>query len=1665
MYKTGDLARYLPDGNLEFLGRNDHQIKIRGFRIEPGEIEACLAQHAQVREAVVLALGEGQDKWLVAYVVADPDDALAGILRTHVAAALPDYMVPSAFVQLDAFPLTPNGKLDRRALPAPDAQAFAHQAYEAPQGELETTLAAIWSELLGVERISRHDSFFALGGHSLLAVRLMNRVAMLGIVLPLATMFAAPTLAGLAATLNAHRTDRAVLPVITPVSRDGALPLSFAQQRLWFLAHLDGASDSYHIPLTLRLRGTLNITAWQLALDALFARHEALRSVFVSVDGQPQVQLLPAEVGVPMAWHDLRGVPDAQVQLVRLSAEAAQAPFDLVHGPLVRACGMQLTDDEYVMLLVQHHIVSDGWSIGVLARELNALYRAACDGQTDPLPALTIQYPDYAAWQRQWLSGERLKAQSEYWRTQLADVPVLLALPTDRPRPAQQSFAGACVPIRIDASITQALKRLSQAQGATLFMMVLAAWSAVLARLSGQEDLIIGTPSANRHHPQIEPLIGFFVNTLALRVDVSGEPSAAQLLERVRRTALGAQAHQDVPFEQVVEIVQPPRRLDHTPLFQVMFVWQSNERAVWDLPEVEVTPADWAYDVAKFDLNLHLYEAGGEMVGVLHYATALFDRATIERHVGYLQTMLQAMAADASHPVTRVELLSPAERTLLLQTWNATQRDYPAHQCIHQLFEAQVERTPDATALVYEAQTLSYAQLNDRANQLAHYLRTLDVGPEVVVGLCAERSLEAIIGLLGILKAGGAYLPLDPSHPAERLASMLCQASVAVLVTQSHLEARLPEIQARRIDLDMDWAKIAACPKTPPDSGVTAEHLAYIIYTSGSTGQPKGVMHSHRGVVNYLSFLARHYAITCADTILNITGLTFAPCVRDLFGPLAAGARVIIVPNEQAKEPGQYISVIRERSVTKLLSITPSFLRSLCEIVPRGPIASSLNTILTSGEPLEASVCEQVYKAFGPQVTVVNQYGPSECTMASTWFKADAQHEGRVPIGQPVPNVRVYVLGQHLELMPLGVTGELYIAGAGVARGYINQPELSAERFIPSPFEPGERLYRTGDLARWRADGQLEYIGRVDQQIKIRGFRIEPGEIEAALVKHPSIVQSVVVSREDHPGDRRLVAYWVAADGGAMTPVKLKAYLSQTLPDYMVPVAFVQLDTLPLTLSGKLNQRALPAPDGAAFALQVYEAPQGELETTLAAIWSELLGVERVGRHDNFFALGGHSLLAVRLMNRVVMLGIALPLAMLFAAPTLAGLTTALNAHRTDRAALPVITPVSRDGALPLSFAQQRLWFLAQLDGASDSYHISLALRLRGTLNITAWQQALDALFARHEALRSVFVSVDGQPQVQLLPAEKGVPIAWHDLRRVPDADTQLAQLSAEAAQAPFDLARGPLMRVCGIQLADDEHVMLLVQHHIVSDGWSIGVLVRELSVLYRAACDGQTDPLSPLAIQYPDYAVWQRQWLTGERLEAQSAYWRTQLADAPVLLALPTDRPRPAQQLFAGAYVPIRIDAQTTRELKRVSQAQGATLFMTVLTAWSTVLARLSGQEDLVIGTPSANRHHPQIEPLIGFFVNTLALRLDVSGEPSAAQLLERVRRTTLEAQAHQDVPFEQVVEIVQPPRRLEHTPLFQVMFAWQSNERAVWDLPVLEVTPANLAYDVAKFDLVLQP
>ncbi|KAF9208719.1 hypothetical protein BGZ49_007793 [Haplosporangium sp. Z 27] len=1673
MYKTGDLARYLPDGHIVFNGRNDHQVKIRGFRVELGEIEARLSEHPQVNKAVVLAIGQGMEKKLVAYVVAKPDDQLVNTLRKYLSTCLPDYMIPSAIVQLDLLPLTSNGKLNRNALPAPDISAFAREVYEAPQGEIETAVAHIWSELLHVDQVSRNDNFFALGGHSLLAVRLMNRIATLGTQLPLSALFSSPSLSAFAESISQHLgKGESSLAKITPISRDVPLPLSSAQKRLWFLSQLEGVSDIYHILMAFRFRGVLNQNAWQQALNALFARHEALRSVFVSVNGQPQVKLLPAELGIPIRWESLQNGSDVEAEVESLSAKEANAPFDLVHGPLVRAMMISLGSDEYFFMLTLHHIVSDGWSEPILFNELSALYASYCKGESDPLPPLTIQYPDYAAWQTQWLSGDNLESHSSYWRTTLANAPVLLNLPTDRPRPPQQSFKGDKQLISLDSQLTQALKQLSQRHGVTLHMTLLAAWSAVLSRLSSQDDIIIGSPSANRNHHQIESLIGFFVNTLALRIDLSEDPTIRQLLERVRRNAIGAQMHQDLPFEQVVDIVQPPRNMSHSPLFQVMFVWQNNESSEWCLPDIEATKADLSYKISKFDLLLQLFESGNNIVGNLEYSTALFDQSTMERHIGYLIAMLQAMVVNDGQAISSVQLLSESERYLLLQKWNANEKDYPEDQCIHQLFEDQVKSTPEATALVFRDQSLTYAELNSRANRLAHHLISLGVKPDMRVAICVERSLNMFIGILAILKAGGAYVPLDPTYPKDRLISIFEDATPLIMLADATGRSILSEEILRNLCQRDDGSYSAVKVVDPNDdlssldtnpnvSGLTSRHLAYVVYTSGSTGRPKGVMIEHQGVVSYALSRIADYSVDASSRFLQYSSLNFDLSVIESMPTFYSGASLHILDDRTRLDRDELWKYIERNSITQAV-LPPAILQ---ECKGCKPLSSNF-TLISCGEALPAPLLRALHHLV-PNGTIINEYGPTETAIGDVaWISPDPNFDGDiVPVGRPLHNKRLYILDKHCQPTPLGAVGELYIGGVGVARGYLNRPDLTAQVFLPDPFSsvPEARMYKTGDLAKYMPDGNLIFLGRNDHQVKIRGFRIELGEIEARLVDHPQVDKAIVLALEDG-GNKRLVAYVVANPDDQLVNA-LRTHLIAYLPEYMIPAAIVRLDTLPLTPNGKVDRKALPAPDNGDFAREVYEAPQGEVETAIAHMWAELLRVDRVSRNDNFFALGGHSLLAVRLMNRIATLGAQLPLSVLFSSPSLSVFAESIILHiGQDQASLENITPISRDTTLPLSSSQKRLWFLSQLEGVSDIYHILMSFRFRGALNQDAWQQALNTLFARHESLRSIFITVNGQPQVKLLPAELGIPIRWESIQSEINVEAEVELLGAIEGKVPFDLEQGPLIRAMMVRISDDEHFFMLSLHHIVSDGWSSSIMRRELSALYTAYCNSEPNPLTELAIQYPDYAAWQNQWLSGDNLEAHSSYWRTVLDDAPVLLNLPTDRPRPSQQSLKGDSLPISINSQLTQALKELSKKHGVTLYMTVLAAWSAVLSRLSSQDDIIIGSPTANRNNQQIESLIGFFVNMLALRIDLSEHPTTSQLLERVRRNAIDAQMHQDLPFEQVVDIVQPPRNMSHTPLFQVMFAWQNNESSNWCLPDIETVEVDLAYEFAKFDLTLQ-
>ncbi|MBT2745530.1 MULTISPECIES: non-ribosomal peptide synthase/polyketide synthase [unclassified Lysobacter] len=1655
MYKTGDLGRWRADGNIEYLGRNDFQVKIRGFRIELGEIESRLVEHEAVRDAVVLAREDQPgDKRLVAYVVTEDGAAMdADALRSHLSATLPDYMLPSAYLHLQSLPRTSNGKLDRKALPAPDADAYRRRDYEAPLTETETALAQIWAGVLKLDQVGRHDHFFELGGHSLLAVTLLSRVrSAMAVEVSLKDLFARPVLSELVAHLQGQA--RSEQQPILPAPRDQELPLSYAQQRLWFLAQVDGGSEAYHIPLALRLRGALDRAALQRALDRIVWRHEVLRTTFLRDREQTVQRIAPADIGFSLQRADLRGADAAAVR--RRLDEEAERPFDMERGPLARGLLLQVGDDEHLLAITMHHIVSDGWSLAVFSDELSALYAAYLAGEDDPLPPLPIQYSDYAVWQRQWLVGDVLSKQSDYWHKTLAGAPAVLELPTDRPRPPQQSFDGAIVPVRFDAELSQAVRRLSQRHGATLYMTVLAAWTAVLSRLSGQDDIVVGTAVANRTRAEIEGLIGFFVNTQALRVTVDG--SASQLLQRVKTRVLEAQDHQDLPFEQIVERVNPVRSMAHAPIFQVMLAWQNTAEGVLEFPGIEASLEASTYDVAKFDLSLDLGESEGCIVGRMEYATSLFDRETVERGVGYLRCMLAAMAADDAQAVDRIELLGADERHQVLEAWNDTAAEPPPPQCVQALFEAQVAQRPDAIALVHQGTDVSYDELNRRANRLAHSLIADGLKPDDRVAIYMERSAEMVVGILATLKAGGAYVPLDPAYPPDRLEYMLADVGPKVVLTQPALRASLPATNAQVRVLDGDDARSAHDDGNPDPAalGLRPDHLAYVIYTSGSTGLPKGVMIEHRSLTTLVHALAVGYALEPDDRLLQFAALSFDMSVEEYFGALCTGCTLVLRSDEWIADATTFWRHCEEQRIS-VLNLPTAFWHQLAD-ERGGEIPRGVRQIMIGGEKVNSEMVARWFQRDGHLPRLINAYGPTEATVDATMCVLDGDPSSQLLIGKPIVHTRIYILDQHLQPAPIGVAGELYVGGAQVARGYLNRAQLTEERFIASPFVAGERLYKTGDLCRWRGDGHIEYLGRNDFQVKIRGFRIELGEIEARLAQFPGVRESAVLAREDQPGDKRLVGYVSAADPGQIDVEALRAHLAASLPAYMVPGAYVVLERMPMTGNGKLDRQALPAPDASAYRVREYEAPVGEVESVLAQLWTDVLKLERVGRHDNFFELGGHSLLAVTLLSRLRRaLEVEVSLKDLFARPVLAELAGHL--HGRTRSEQQPILPVPRDQALPLSYAQQRLWFFSQLDGGSEAYHIPMALRLRGALDRSALQRALDRIVARHEVLRTTFRRVDGQTVQHIGPADTGFDLRMRDLRGADAA--ALDRNLAEATIRAFDLEHGPLLRGELLQTADDEHVLSITMHHIASDGWSAGVFTEELSALYAAYLAGEDDPLPPLPIQYADYAVWQRHWLQGEVLAKQSDYWRQALAGAPALLELPTDRPRPTQQSFIGDVVPVEFDAELTQALRKLGQRHGATLYMTVLAAWMAVLSRLSGQDDVVVGTAVANRTRPEIEPLIGFFVNTQAQRAQIDG--SAAQLLQQVKSRVLEAQDHQDLPFEQVVELVNPLRSLAHAPIFQVMLAWQNLDEESLRLPGLSVSEVNPAYGIAKFDLGL--
>ncbi|WP_182875698.1 non-ribosomal peptide synthetase [Microbispora sp. H10670] len=1470
---------------------------------------------------------------------------------------------------------------------------------------------------------------------------------------------------------------------------DRSLPLSSAQERLWFFDRMHPGSVVYNVPIVFWLRGTLDTTALQAALDEVVARHEILRTRFTTVEGRP-VQTIDPHPNLSWTTHDLTTTPtpthdpthDPRQTALAHAHDLARIPFDLSTGPLLRPCLLRTGPHEHLIAITVHHIVFDAWSLEIFTRELAHAYttHTTTPGRRPtPLPPLPLQYADYAAWQRQQLTGGHLDDHLAYWRTHLTDAPLALNLPTDHPRPRTRTrtHTGGYQTITLPRHLTTALRTLCTDNGVTPFMATLAVYAALLSRYTGQTDILIGTPIANRPHPHLQPLIGFFVNTLPIRIDLTDDPTTTELLQHIRTTTINAYAHQDLPFEQLVRDLRPKRDPTRPPLTEVLFSLYHGSADADTFAGLAVEQVAMHPGAAEFDLSLILRQSGDDVIGQLEYRADLFETQTARRMLAHYVTLAESMAATPHARLSQMRLLTERERYQLVTEWNPPSPARPAalaDACLHELVEAQADLTPESVAVSFGRNSLTYRQLDDHANRLAWWLREQGVAPGVPVGVCLERSVELSAAVIAVLKAGGAYVPMDPSHPPERNRAIAENAGIQVVLTQDHLAGTFTDC-SRVFRTDRDWLQLSQDSRFPtrrPERLSAPDDLAYIIYTSGSTGAPKGVMVRHRSVVNLVHALMTDLGITSKDRVLAVTTVSFDVAGADYFVPLSAGASVVIAARETIIDGTALAALLRSSDVT-MMQATPSLCRMLLDSGWPGDPALQL---VCGGEALSAELADRLVIRAG---RLWNGYGPTESTVYSLTALVQPGDTAPVPIGRPIANTRVYVVDQRLDVVPVGVPGELLIGGDGVALGYLGLPGLTAERFIPDPFSgrPGDRLYRTGDVVRYRPDGVIDFLGRIDHQVKIRGFRIEPGEIESALAKQPGVKECVVVLDASSTGDARLVAY-LTGNGGPDSSLRLRTALRDRLPDYMVPAAFVWLDVLPLNGNGKIDRSALRPPEHDRSALNnPFTPPRDPFEQLLTELYGDILSLPPadVGIHDDFFTLGGHSLLATRLASRASsVLSVDLTPADIFERPTVAELAE-LARNGRNRPLPAAIHPVPRNRSLPLSSAQERLWFFDRMHPGSVVYNVPIVFWLRGTLDTTALQAALDEVVARHEILRTRFTTVEGRP-VQTIDPHPNLSWTTHDLTTTPtpthdpthDPRQTALDHAHDLARIPFDLSTGPLLRPCLLRTGPHEHLIAITVHHIVFDAWSLEIFTRELAHAYttHTTTPGRRPtPLPPLPLQYADYAAWQRQQLTGGHLDDHLAYWRTHLTDAPLALNLPTDHPRPRTRTrtHTGGYQTITLPRHHTTALRTLCTDNGVTPFMATLAVYAALLSRYTGQTDILIGTPIANRPHPHLQPLIGFFVNTLPIRIDLTDDPTTTELLQHIRTTTINAYAHQDLPFEQLVRDLRPKRDPTRPPLVQAMFAFAHRRGHALEFPVLVAEPVDLPPRLSRFDLSL--
>lgn len=1670
LYRTGDRVRYYSDGNIAYEGRLDLQVKLRGYRIEPGEIESQLMAIKGIEKAKVLIREDTPGLMhLVGYVVVDePSNFNSADVQGVLGEFLPDFMVPNFIVPVDRFPLTPNGKLDEKKLPAP-AVFFDGEQQVKPRNLLESKLAELWCEVLRVPSIGIHDNFFALGGHSLLSTQIIARARKtFQLDLSLRALFDFPTIAQLAQEIAARQVDAIELAPLVASKRGEMIPLSFAQNRMWFLEQLEGANPNYSIPMALSLAGTLDMDALKKSFNHIRARHEVLRTTFKSVDGSP-VQVIEPEAKLEPEIISIEHL-SAEAQVVEVERQIAANVahlFNLETGPLLKVSILCLSPSKHVLLVNMHHIISDGWSIGILINEVAHCYDAYSRGKKPELPDLPIQYADYAIWQGENLKGEAMAQQVAFWRENLDGLPPLLELPTDRPRPSYLSREGAAYSFYIPEAIKQSVVALSDAHGATLFMTLLSAFQVLLSRYSGQDDVAVGSPNANRTRKETEGLIGFFVNMLVYRANLNNNPSFEEFLQSTRENALAVYAHQDVPFEQLVELLQPQRSLSHTPLFQVVFALQNVPIEPLLLEGLELAPLHQETIFAKFDLAIFVTEIDGGIQASVEYNTTLFDQATIRRLTQNYLVLLQEIVASPYAPVKNLRLLTDEERERAMHTWNQTEQILPVHNWIHEPFNAQATANPRRIALMQRDHELTYGELQQMAWQLAHELQRRGVTSNSLVGVRLDRGFYQVAATLAITFAGAAYLPLSTSWPEKRCATVLKEGGVKILLSEC------PVIEAEQVDYIAPSLFFLSNPLkvTLPSCLATSNDLAYVIFTSGSTGRPKGVVIQHKAALNTLHDVNQHFSVNENDSILGVSSLTFDLSVYDLHGMLAAGGRLVIPEEGKAQDPAHWAELLEKHGITMWNSV-PALMQLLIDHLERYPgiDASSLRVSLMSGDWIPVSLPDRM-RARIPGIRPISLGGATEASIWSISYpigEVDPTWKS-IPYGRPMANQHFYVLSEGGEPCPIGSPGYLYIGGVGLAKGYWGDPDKTASSFVNHPLT-GTPLYKTGDLGRYmNEEGLIEFLGRSDFQVKVNGYRVELGEIEVVLCQCPNVRDAIVISRKGKKAENSLVAF-LSTYSGELDQEGLTAYLKDRLPDYMVPQSMVYVQTMPVNANGKVDREAL-------LDLAIEDSklpfllPRTKMEKRVAGLFSDLLEVTQVGVQDNFFALGGHSLLATQAVSRLRhSLNIELPIRALFEMPTVEVLAAHLERKASQSGnqqmdAYSSIAAVERPENLPLSFAQRRLWFLNRLEKNHDAYNISFALRLQGALSETAVKQSVESIVMRHESLRTSFSMHEDNP-VQVISKHVSDAFICIDLEKlvVMDADFDkekaIKQLAQKNAGHHFNLEQAPLFKVTLVRVSVQDYVLLICMHHIISDAWSMGVLIEEFSRAYNAFAQGLALSLEPLPVQYADFALWQQQ---PGLFEDQLQWWEQQLDGLPECVSLPTDHPRSAGGFNGSGSVTEILSANITQRLKLLAQDANASLFMVLLTLFKVLIYRYSGDNDFAVGTPIANRNRSEVESLIGFFVNTLVIRSKLNEKTTFKDFLNEVKTCTLDAYQHQDIPFERVVDRLNPSRNPHVSPLFQVMFMLQNvplEQLVLHNLNVLQVADGHR---VARFDLTL--